>query len=158
MDQEDTAGIYARESSVLGRYVQIGMAGGRVIAVSFPETVNSTAVASDSIEVLDRVFAYLDGQKEEFADVDTGLTVPTDHRAVLESTRKIPYGTTVDIDQLARTAGLEDDTSTARKALANNPVPLVIPDHRVRDAPSGAPPAVEQQLQQLEKNHRDGTQ
>lgn len=150
MAQADTAGIYARESAVLDRYVQIGMAGGRVISVSFPETVESSAVAADPIGLLDRVFAYLDGEKMGFEGVDTGLTVPTDQRSVLESARKIPYGTVVSTDQLARTAGLSDDADAVREALATNPIPLVIPDHRVRDAPSGGPPAVEQRLQQLE--------
>jgi methylated-DNA-[protein]-cysteine S-methyltransferase len=37
-----------------------------------------------------------------------------------------------------------------REALAANPVPLLIPDHRVRDGPSGAPPPVEQKLRAVE--------
>ena len=51
-------------------------------------------------------------------------------------------------------AGLdpEDDTdrTLVRTALAENPVPLLVPDHRVRDGPSAAPPDVEQKLRSLE--------
>ncbi|MFC6725777.1 methylated-DNA--[protein]-cysteine S-methyltransferase, partial [Halobium palmae] len=35
----EDAGIYAREFDRLGRVVQIGVAGGRVIDVAFPESV-----------------------------------------------------------------------------------------------------------------------
>jgi len=44
----------------------------------------------------------------------------------------------------------QDDQQQVREALAANPVPLLIPDHRVRDGPSGAPPAVEQKLRVVE--------
>jgi methylated-DNA-[protein]-cysteine S-methyltransferase len=44
----------------------------------------------------------------------------------------------------------DGDLTTLRTALANNPAPLVIPDHRVRDGPSAAPPPVEQKLRSLE--------
>ncbi|RDZ98709.1 cysteine methyltransferase, partial [Haloferax sp. Atlit-6N] len=37
-----------------------------------------------------------------------------------------------------------------RTALAENPVPLFVPDHRVRDAPSGAPASVAERLREIE--------
>ena len=39
----DMAGIFARESAYLGRYVQVGVASGRVISVSFPEAPDPDA-------------------------------------------------------------------------------------------------------------------
>jgi methylated-DNA-[protein]-cysteine S-methyltransferase len=52
-------------------------------------------------------------------------------------------------------AGLNDeddeDLRLLRTALAENPAPLLIPDHRVRDGPSGAPASVEQRLRSLEQ-------
>ncbi|UPM42364.1 MGMT family protein [Halocatena salina] len=163
MDEEG-AGIYVRESAHLDRYVQIGVVGGRVISVEFPESSDqirlpengdsSESPASqppDEHPLLDRIFAYLNGREDSFEDIDTGLTVPTEHRAVLESTRKIPYGQSVDVEQLARTSGLDaDDHETVRNALRANPVPLVIPDHRVRDTPSGAPTAIQRRLRAIE--------
>ncbi|WP_232687373.1 MGMT family protein [Halobacterium zhouii] len=149
----DAAGIYARESNYLERYVQLGVAGDRIISVSFPDA--EPADASADHELLERIDAYLEGVEDDFADVDVGLTLPTNQRAVLEAVRKIPYGDQITVRTLTSTvSGLDsdddEDLDLAREALADNPVPLLIPDHRVRDGPSGAPPPVEQRLRSLE--------
>lgn len=149
----DTAGIYVRESTYLGRYVQVGVAGEKVISVSFPSEPDETAESEHP--VLDRLFAYLEGVEDEFRDVDVGLTVPTDHRVVLDATREIPYGEQVTVAQLLRTIptlDADDDAAldVARAALADNPVPILVPDHRVRDGASACPPEVEQRLRALE--------
>ncbi|WP_226021778.1 MGMT family protein [Halomicrobium salinisoli] len=147
------AGIYARESDFLDRYVQVGAAGEKIISLSFPTTPDDEA--GEDHALLDRIDEYLHSEEDDFRDVDVGLTVPTDRRAVLEATREIPYGQQASVEQVANmAAGLdaddEDGVTTVREALADNPVPLVIPDHRVRDGPSGAPPEVEQKLRSLE--------
>ena len=95
-----------------------------------------------------------EGEPDTFDDVAVALTVPTDHRAILTATREIPYGSQTTVEGLVGMAGLdpedEDAVEEARTALAENPVPLIIPDHRVRDGPSAAPPEVEQRLRSLE--------
>ncbi|MFC7166738.1 MGMT family protein [Halospeciosus flavus] len=149
----DAAGIYAAESSYLGRYVQIGVAGEKLISVSFPSTPDEDA--EEEHELLDRLLAYLEGVEDDFDDVDVGLTLSGEKRDVLEAARDIPYGEQVTVEQLARmTPGLdpedEEDDMTVREALAENPVPIVVPDHRVRDGPSAAPPEVEQKLRNVE--------
>jgi len=148
----DVAGIYARESSYLDRYVQLGAASGRVISVSFPRTPDENA--GNDHPLLDRIFAYFEGERDDFDDVEVALTLPTPHREVLETVREIPYGEQVTVERLCRMAGLdaddEDDRDAVGGALADNPVPLVVPDHRVRDGPSSAPPDVEQHLRSLE--------
>ncbi|WP_121743047.1 MGMT family protein [Natronorubrum halophilum] len=155
MEDVTDAGIYARESSYLDRSVQIGAASGRVLRVSFPTIPEDEAEAEHP--VLEHIFEYLDGLEEiDFDDVQIALTVPTDQRAVLEQVRGIPYGEQVDVEALARmTSGLdpddEDDIILVRTALEENPTPILIPDHRVRDGPSAAPPAVEQKLRSLEE-------
>ena len=145
-------GIYARESPTVGRAVQIGVAADRVISVSFPESIPDDA--DPDHHLLDRVFAYLDGDADHFDDVTVALTVPTDQRRVLEATRNVPYGETVSLDRVMRMADLDpdeaEDVETARTALAENPVPLFVPDHRVRDAPSGAPTSVAERLREIE--------
>lgn len=152
---EDAAGIYARFSPYLDRYVQIGIAGGKVVHLSFPDDPDENAESEH--EILDRIEDYLTGTVEDdFDDVQIALTVPTEQRAVLETVRKIPYGKGMSVDRITRlTSGLDaeesDDLETVRTALAENPVPLLLPDHRVRDGPSAAPPSVEQRLRSLEE-------
>jgi methylated-DNA-[protein]-cysteine S-methyltransferase len=146
-------GIYAVESPYLERAVQFGYASGKVLSVSFPAEVPDDAAADHAL--LDRVVAYLEGSPETFDDVEVALTVPTDRLPVLEALRGVPYGEDVSVGQLARmTAGLdaddEDDHRLVRSALADNPAPLLVPDHRVRDGPGAAPPDVTAKLRQLE--------
>jgi len=145
-------GIYARESPYLERYVQLGIASEKLINVSFPEEPNEAA--EPEYPLLDRIFAYLEGKSDEFTDVDIALTVPTEQRTVLEALRNVPHGEDVSVERLARMAGLDDadqeELGTVRTALSTNPVPIVVPDHRIRDGPSSAPPRVEQRLRSLE--------
>jgi len=153
MSSEAEAGVYARESAYLERYIQVGAAGGRVLSVSFPEAPDDDA--GTDLPLLDRIQAYLEGSETDFSDVDVAMTMPTDQRDVLETVRGVPYGEGVSVRDLARmTPGLDPDDEEAgqlvRTALAENPAPLLIPDHRVRDGPSAAPPAVEQRLRSLE--------
>ncbi|MHB9288424.1 MGMT family protein [Halobacteriales archaeon Cl-PHB] len=150
---DDEAGIYAREFHFLDRCVQLGVAQGRVISVSFPVSPDDDAVSAYGL--LDRIEAYLQGEEDDFEDVTVALTVPTDQRKVLNAVRAIPYGDQRSVEQLARvTAGLdpEDDSDLirVREALDANPAPLLIPDHRIRDGPSAAPAEVEQKLRAVE--------
>lgn len=149
----DDAGIYARESEYLDRHVQVGYASGKVLSVNFPAEADEDAEANHPL--LDRIDAYLEGEEVSFDDVEVALTLPTDRRSVLESVRQVPYGEQVSVERLARmTPGLDsedpDDLQLVRTALDENPAPLVVPDHRVRDGPSAAPPEVEQRLRSLE--------
>lgn len=146
-------GIYARHSPYLERHVQLGFASARVLSVQFPEEEPDAAEEHD---LLDRIEEYLDGVTEdEFADVEVALTVPTEEREVLQTVRELPYGENVTVERLATmTPSLDPDEdvdrTVVRNALAGNPAPLLIPDHRVRDGPSAAPAAVEQKLRSLE--------
>lgn len=149
----EAAGIYARESLYLDRFVQIGIAGDRVVGVSFPR--ERPEGSQDEHPLLDRVGRYLDGARTTFEGVGLAMTVPTDHRAVLSAVRTIPYGEQRDVEAIARmTPGLsvenQEDLEVVRDALDTNPVPLIVPDHRVRNGGSGAPADVEQRLRALE--------
>ena len=151
MNTQPDAGIYARESPYLERYVQVGVASGRVLSVSFPEASDGDG----DHPFLDRIEAYLQGTADSFEDVDVALTMATDRRSVLETLRAVPYGENVTVRELAQmTAGMDpespDDCTLVRTALDENPAPLVVPDHRVTDGPSAAPPTVEQRLRSLE--------
>lgn len=138
---DPTAGVFASRSSYLDRWVQLGVAGGKVINVAVPTAHDGEA---DEHPVLDRLLAYLDdGSREGLEDVEIGLTVPTIHRHVFETVREIPHGTAWTAGEVVdRTAVLtpEDDGETVvREALGGNPVPVLVPGHRV-DGMHGAVP------------------
>ena len=149
----DDAGIYARRVPGLDRAVQIGVAGGRVISVSFPH--DPDADAGNDHPVLDRIEAYLAGDRETFEDVTVALTLPTRLRPVLETLRSVPYGETETTEALARMTpdlDAEDagDREAVREALDENLAPLLVPDHRVRDGKSAAPDDVVTRLREIE--------
>lgn len=151
---DENAGIYAQESPYLERFVQLGVASGRVLRVTFPHDADEDAEADHA--VLDRIVAYLEGVEDDFEDVQVALTLPTDRRRVLEAVRAVPYGEQVNVETLTRMTPDLDHTEEAdlqlvRTALDENPAPILIPDHRVRDGPSAAPPDVEQKLRSLEE-------
>ena len=117
----EDAGIYERESTFLDRYVQIGIAQGRVLSVDFPTQQEPDAKTEH--ELLDRIEAYLQGEEDDFEDVTVALTGPTAHREVLEKVREIPYGESGTVEQLAamvpgRSFSDEDDMVAIREALA----------------------------------------
>lgn len=149
----EAAGIYAREFPYLDCYVQLGVAQGRVISVSFPSQPD--ADSCEDHELLDRIEEYLQGAHDDFQDVTVALTMPTNQRRVLEAVREIPYAEEASVSQVGvMAAGLSGDDEAVheqvRLALDANPAPIFIPDHRVRDGPSAVPPTVEQKLRSLE--------
>ncbi|WP_117592279.1 MGMT family protein [Haloprofundus halophilus] len=148
----EDAGIYARESPTLDSVVQLGVVGGRVINVSFPDSVPDDAEPDHPI--LDRIFDYLGGAEDHFDDAPVALTVPTDQRSVLEATRNVPHGETISVERLARLAGLdaddEEDVRLVETALRENPVPLLIPDHRIQ-AEGATPEGVAAALRRVEQ-------
>jgi methylated-DNA-[protein]-cysteine S-methyltransferase len=147
----DDAGIYTREFEPLGRAVEIGMASGKVVGVSFPES--APADAEYDHPLLDRIDEYLAGASDHFDDVPVALTVPTDQRRVLDAVRKLPYGETVRRSRVATLAGLDgdddEDLRVVETALRENPVPLFVPDHRV-EGPGATPPDVVRRLRAVE--------
>jgi len=147
---DDTAGVYTMHSGFLERYVQVGMAQNRVISVEFPRESEETADHA----ILDRIQQYLQGERDEFEDVDVAMTMPTAQREVLEAVQQVPYGENATVEQLEHMVPArhdEDDLQqTIREALTANPAPILIPTHRVRDGPGGMPADVETRLRSLE--------
>lgn len=152
MTHSATTGVFSREVDAFDCAIELGFAGGRVISLSFPETV--AADTTESHALLDRIEAYAHGEQDSFDDVAIGLTVPTDHRDVLESLRTIPYGADVSVSRLTRMAGLDandpDDLDIVTGALTANPIPLLVPDHRVSGGPYATPTHVRERLRQIE--------
>lgn len=149
-----TPGIYAQRFDELDTIIQLGVASGQVIDVSFPDTAPDDATTDH--EVFTLINDYLDGDRLALTDVEIALTVPTDHRQVLDALQNVSAGNTVTVSRLARLAGMdedsEEDQAAIRDALQANPVPLLIPDHRVHDAQGATPSDVAATLRDLEDN------
>lgn len=74
---------------------------------------------------------YYAGRRVVF-DVAIDLSdQPPFRRKVLETCRAVPHGTTTTYADLARRAGRSRAVRAAGSAMAHNPLPLVIPCHRV---------------------------
>ena len=74
---------------------------------------------------------YFDRRRTTF-DLDVDLRLATDFRRnVLTHLLEVPYGKTVTYKQLAEAAGTPKAIRAAGSACATNPIPIVVPCHRV---------------------------
>jgi methylated-DNA-[protein]-cysteine S-methyltransferase len=84
---------------------------------------------------LDEFFA---GRRRSFdVALDWSLTKPGFTRAVLKATARIPFGETVSYKGVAGRAGNERAFRAAGSALGSNPLPIVVPCHRVLHSGGG---------------------
>jgi len=84
-------------------------------------------------EVIAAVKRYFDGEATEFSNVAVDLTGQDRiARQIYEATRRVGWGRTTTYGTLARELGAgPEDARDVGRAMANNPVPLIIPCHRV---------------------------
>jgi methylated-DNA-[protein]-cysteine S-methyltransferase len=93
-----------------------------------PRVLRAPARLDDTARQLDEYFA---GRRRVFeVPVDLRLAHGFRH-AVLEHLRDIPYGHTESYATVARAAGSPNAVRAAGSACATNPIPLVVPCHRV---------------------------
>ena len=82
-------------------------------------------------EAAEQIRQYAAGEREEFELLLDWEAVDATHRRVLETLREIaPYGATVTYGELGRRSGV-DDPREIGVFMATNPLPLVVPCHRV---------------------------
>ena len=81
---------------------------------------------------IDAVVRLLSGKAEDFTEfeLDTG-DLPAFDRAVLEETRRIPCGETRTYGEIASALGSPGAARAVGRALGRNPIPIIIPCHRV---------------------------
>ena len=88
-------------------------------------------------EVRRELEEYFEGHRRRFdLGVDWSL-VGGFHLKVLEATARIPYGSVSTYKDMARSAGSPRAARAAGNALHNNPVPIVVPCHRVLHSGGG---------------------
>lgn len=73
---------------------------------------------------------YLSGNRKAF-DIDYILEINEFVRRVLNITKMIPYGKTMNYGQVAKKLGKPGAARAVGQALKRNPIPIIIPCHRV---------------------------
>jgi O-6-methylguanine DNA methyltransferase len=82
--------------------------------------------------IIGKIRKHLDWNPQDFRDVAVDLgAAGTFARQVYEATRKIPAGQTMTYGELAREIRRPTAARAVGQALGRNPVPLIIPCHRV---------------------------
>jgi methylated-DNA-[protein]-cysteine S-methyltransferase len=80
---------------------------------------------------------YFSGSRRDFdVPLDWRLTTGFSRR-VLEATARIPYGATGTYKQMATEAGSAGASRAAGNALGSNPIPIIVPCHRILHADGG---------------------
>ena len=115
-----------------------------------------TGVSGPLVEVAAReIREYLHGQRREFT-IPVDLELLSDFaRQTLSACREIRWGTTVSYGELAGRVGRPGAARAVGQVMAANPVPLVVPCHRVIRADGslggfGSGPALKRRLLKLE--------
>jgi len=117
--------------------------GERIVATFLPRSASQIQRAidqswPDAVEARDQFPGFCRQVRDYFAGRVTQFEVEVDlshvspyHRMVLEACRRIPYGRTASYADLARATGKPGAARAVGGAMAHNPLPLVIPCHRV---------------------------
>jgi len=88
-------------------------------------------IPDDIKDIIERLQQYFTGYKVVFPDA-LDLTGATDfQRCVWEATREIPYGETRSYSWVAEHIGNASAVRATGNALGKNPLPVIIPCHRV---------------------------
>jgi methylated-DNA-[protein]-cysteine S-methyltransferase len=109
-------------------------------------------------EAIGQLEAYFEGERREF-DLPLAPEGTPFQREVWEMLRKIPYGETVSYGELARRLERPGSSRAVGAANGRNPIPIVIPCHRVVGADGsltgfGGGLEVKRRLLALEARHR----
>jgi methylated-DNA-[protein]-cysteine S-methyltransferase len=83
-------------------------------------------------DVIAAVLRLMKGEPEHFEDVELDISaLPDFERLVLEATRGIPPGETRTYGELAAAIGSPGAARAVGRALGRNPIPIIIPCHRI---------------------------
>jgi methylated-DNA-[protein]-cysteine S-methyltransferase len=83
-------------------------------------------------QLIANIRRYLAGEKVDFAAVALDLTrVGEFRRAVYDAARSVGWGETTSYGELARRIGFPWGARAVGRALARNPVPIIVPCHRI---------------------------
>jgi methylated-DNA-[protein]-cysteine S-methyltransferase len=141
---------YARFDTDLGRCA-IAWSDRGVVRVRLPEVDDGHAVrrledlgATEATpppfaaEAIREIAAHLRGDLRDFRSVLLDFSgVAAFPRRVYTAAREIPAGRTATYGEIAERAGAPGEARAVGRALGANPIPLIIPCHRIVDASGG---------------------
>jgi methylated-DNA-[protein]-cysteine S-methyltransferase len=107
---------------------------GELAAEASPRILESAA-GTDAIRR--QLEEYFEGRRRRFSIRPDLSLVRGFTRIVLERTSRIPYGSVTTYREMAEEAGSPRAARAAGNALGSNPVPIVVPCHRVVHADGG---------------------
>jgi len=87
----------------------------------------ATPILKKAVEELEK---YFKGELKEFS-VPLDLKAPPFYKIALNAVNQVPYGTTVSYKDIAVKVGNPAATRAVGSANANNPIPIIIPCHRI---------------------------
>jgi methylated-DNA-[protein]-cysteine S-methyltransferase len=107
------------------------------LAAAFPGAVERPA-KGEVAAAIDGMVALLAGEPVDLTGVRVDLSdVPDFHRRAYEVTRAIPRGATLTYGEVAARLGSPGGMRAVGQALGRNPVPILVPCHRVLAAGGG---------------------
>ncbi|MBC8346858.1 MAG: methylated-DNA--[protein]-cysteine S-methyltransferase [Candidatus Marinimicrobia bacterium] len=106
-----------------------------IIRKKFPKKiiVRNDKVLSHAVQQINE---YFSGKRQSF-DLGLDLRMPPFHYKALLAVKGIPYGKTQSYKNIAKSAGNPKAVRAAGSANANNPLPILIPCHRVLSSGGG---------------------
>jgi len=126
--------------------------------INFPRNGNPSLPGHEWEENLSQLEAYFAGKLKAFS-LDICLNVTPFQKKVLTALRRVPYGETISYGELANKVRNPKASRAVGQANARNPIPIVIPCHRVIGSNGkltgfGGGIEVKQTLLDLEKRYR----
>ena len=108
------------------------------VARRFPHALESTPPPFIA-HAIEGIVALLQGESRDLTDVplDFDETVPEFHRRVYDVARTIKAGSTLSYGEIAIRVGERDAARAVGQALGRNPIPIIVPCHRVLAADGG---------------------
>jgi O-6-methylguanine DNA methyltransferase len=116
---------------VVVRFVEAGITDAR-FARNEPLAVDAPSV--DDPPYIEALRRYLAGEPVAFDDVPLALTGTDFQRRVWDALRTIPYGRVVSYAHIAKRVGVPRGMRAVGLANGRNPVPIIVPCHRVVEA------------------------
>jgi methylated-DNA-[protein]-cysteine S-methyltransferase len=132
---------YHRVDTPIGVITLIGEDGAlvRVLLPNSASELPKEAAESDEFgDLVERLRLYFSGESVDFSDLAIKLTGLGEFETkVLQETLKVPFGKVTTYNALAAAAGSPRAARAVGNAMSKNPLPIVVPCHRVLHADGG---------------------